>query len=66
MRAAMIIKETTMDRGVSGGIYGMAAVGAVVYYLQHAATVWAALLGVVKAILWPAVLMYRLLEFLKM
>lgn len=49
-----------------GGIYGMAFIGAVVYYVQHAATLWAAVFGFFKALFWPAVLMYKLLEFLKM
>ena len=49
-----------------GGIYGMAFIGAVVYYFQHATTFWAGLLGFFKALFWPAVLMYKVLEFLKM
>jgi len=54
------------DNGISGGIYGMAFIGAAVYYIQHAATFWAGALGLLKALFWPAVLMYKLLEFLKM
>jgi hypothetical protein len=26
--------------GVSGGVYGLAFIGALVYYIQHAATLW--------------------------
>jgi hypothetical protein len=52
--------------GVLGGIYGMAFIGGVVYYIQHATTFWAAVLGIFKALFWPAVLMYKLLELLKM
>jgi hypothetical protein len=55
-----------MDNGVSGGVYGMAFIGALVYFIQHAATFWAGVLGVVKAIFWPAVLIYKVLELLKM
>lgn len=54
------------DSGFLGGIYGMAFIGAAVYYIQHATTFWAGVLGFFKALLWPATLMYRLLEFLKM
>ena len=54
-----------MNNGVPGPIYGMAFIGAAVYYLQHAATVWAGVLGFFKAVFWPAVLMYKLLELLK-
>jgi hypothetical protein len=62
----MVMKGKAMDSGVSGSVYGMAVIGAAVYYVQHAATFWAGVVGIVKAIFWPAVLIYRLLEFLKM
>jgi hypothetical protein len=52
--------------GVSGGLYGVAFIGALVYYLQHAATFWVGVLGFFKALFWPAVLMYKVLELLKM
>jgi hypothetical protein len=54
------------DNGMSGGIYGMAFIGALVFYIQQAATFWAGVLGFFKALFWPAVLMYKLLEYLKM
>lgn len=49
-----------------GGIYGLATIGAAVYYIKQATTFWAGLLGIVKAILWPAVLIYKVFELLKM
>jgi hypothetical protein len=52
--------------GLSGGLYGLAFIGALIYYLQHATTVWAGIVGVFKALFWPAVLMYKVLELLKM
>ncbi|MCL5071355.1 MAG: hypothetical protein M1308_10740 [Actinobacteria bacterium] len=54
--------------GVSsgGGVYGLAFIGAAVYYVQHAQTFVEGLLGVLKALVWPALLVYKLLEFLKM
>ena len=52
--------------GAFGGIYGLAFIGAAVYYIQHSATFWEGALGILKALLWPAMLMYKLLEFLKM
>jgi hypothetical protein len=50
----------------SGGIYGLAFIGAAIYYLQQAETFWLGVLGVLKAIIWPAMLIYKLFEFLKM
>ena len=52
--------------GASGGIYGLAFLGALFYYIQHAASFGAGVLGVLKAMVWPAVLIYKILEFLKM
>lgn len=54
------------DNGLFGGIYGMAFIGAAVYYVQHATTFWTGVLGVFKALFWPAMLMYKVLEYLKM
>jgi hypothetical protein len=58
--------DNMKDNGISGGIYGMAFIGAAVYFIQHAATFWEGVLGIFKAILWPAMLIYKLLEYLKM
>lgn len=54
------------NQGAAGGVYGLAFLGAVVYYIQHADTFWLGVLGVLKAIVWPAMLVYKLLEFFKM
>jgi hypothetical protein len=48
----------------SGGVYGLAFLGALIYYLGHAETFWMGVLGVLKAIVWPAILIYKLLELL--
>ena len=57
-------RRRKMDNG--GAIYGIGTLGAAVYFIQHAPTFWAGVLGVVKAIFWPAVLVYKALEVLKM
>lgn len=51
---------------IGGGVYGLAFIGALVYFLQHAASFWNGVLGILKAIVWPALLIYHLLGFLKM
>jgi hypothetical protein len=52
------------DSGLSAGIYGLGFIGAAVYFIGHAATFWLGALGFLKAIFWPAVLIYKLLEVL--
>ena len=51
--------------GVSSGVYGLAFLGAVIYFIQHANTFWEGVVGFLKALVWPAVLIYKVLEFLK-
>jgi hypothetical protein len=52
--------------GVTSGVYGLAFLGAAIYYIQHAASFWEGILGVLKAIIWPLMLVYKLLEFFNM
>jgi hypothetical protein len=52
--------------GIFGGVYGMAFIGAAIYFIYHAASFWGGVFGFLKALFWPAVLMYKLLEYLKM
>jgi hypothetical protein len=47
-------------------IYGLALLGAVVYFIQHATSFWEGVLGVIEAIFWPGVILYKVLEMLKM
>ena len=48
------------------GIYGLALIGAAVYFVQHSTTFWEGVLGILKSLVWPAIVMYKLLELLKM
>jgi len=47
-----------------GGIYGLAFIGALVYYLQHSATFVDGVWGFLKALVWPAIMAFKFLEFL--
>ncbi|MFA6198375.1 MAG: hypothetical protein WC734_04475 [Patescibacteria group bacterium] len=50
--------------GPAGAVYGLGLVGAAVYYIGHAAGFWLGVLGFLKALVWPAMLVYRALEVL--
>lgn len=50
----------------SGAIYGIGMLGALVYYLQHAMSFWDGIVGIFKAVFWPGVVLYKVLELLKM
>lgn len=49
-----------------GAIYGLGVIGAAIYYLQHAESILAGIIGLIKAVFWPAVILYKVLELLKM
>ena len=59
-------RKVIYNNAASAPLYGLGLIGALVYYIQHAATFWAGVLGIFKAVFWPAMLIYKLLEFLKM
>lgn len=47
-------------------VYGLGLIGAWIYYLSHAGTFWMGVLGILKGIFWPAMLVYELLKYLNM
>ncbi|MFF0345582.1 hypothetical protein [Kribbella sp. NPDC004875] len=55
-------------RGAPGGagnaVYGLGLIGALVYYIQRADGFWSVILGILKAVVWPAFVTYDLLKFL--
>lgn len=52
-------------KGAGGGaVYGLGFIGAAIYYIQTAAGFWMGVLGLLKAIVWPAFLVYDILAFL--
>jgi len=46
-------------------IWFLGFIGAVIFYIQQATSFWMGALGFLKAIVWPAFLVYKLLAFLK-
>ncbi len=56
-------KKAVYRGGASETVYGLGFLGALVYYIGHATTLWIGILGLFKAIFWPAVLVYEALSF---
>lgn len=52
--------------GASEAVYGLGLIGACVYYFGHAATFWIGVVGFLKAIVWPAILVFEALKYLHM
>lgn len=45
-----------------GAVYGLGLIGAAIYFISHAATFWLGVLGFLKAIVWPAIIVYEVLK----
>ena len=58
-----ITNNITKGHSSHGAIYGMGFVGAVIYFISNATSFWMGVLGVVKAIVWPALLVYQALTY---
>jgi len=58
------IKKEWKKCPAGGGIYCLGFIGAAIYYISTANSFWTGVLGLLKAIVWPAFLVYELLKFL--
>ena len=47
-------------------VYGLGLIGAAVYFISHATGFWMGVLGFLKAIVWPAFLVYEAMKNLGM
>ena len=52
--------------GCGSAVYGLGFIGAAVYYVTTAPSIWAALIGLLKALVWPAFLVYSAMQQLGM
>jgi hypothetical protein len=55
-----------MDGCSTGAGYCLGVVGAAFYYVSTATGFWNGVLGVLKALVWPAFITYEVLKFLGM
>lgn len=60
------MKQKVQDSGTSGAVYGLGFIGALIYFITHATGFWVGVLGVLKALFWPAFLVYGLFKFIGM
>jgi len=50
----------------AGAVYGLGFIGAAVYFISTATSFWVGVLGFLKAIVWPAFLVYQAFKHLAM
>lgn len=51
------------DHGGSA-VYGLGLIGALIYFISNAGGFWMGALGILKALVWPAFMVYHLFELL--
>ncbi|MBR9676550.1 hypothetical protein GOV04_00220 [Candidatus Woesearchaeota archaeon] len=56
-------KNTNMCSG-GGGMYFLGIIGAAIYYISNATSFWSGALGLLKALVWPAFLVFEALKFI--
>lgn len=60
-------KNNNHQATASGGaVYGLGILGAAFYFISQATSFWIGVLGFLKAIVWPAILVYEALKSLNL
>lgn len=50
----------------AGAVYGLGLIGAAVFFISQASNFWMGVLGFLKALVWPAFLVYQAFKHLAM
>jgi hypothetical protein len=56
----------TGSSGCGGAGYCLGVLGAAIYYISTATSFWSGVLGVLKALVWPAFLIFEIMKYLGM
>lgn len=60
------MKDNMQKNAPSGAVYGLGFIGAAIYFISHAAGFWMGVLGFLKAMVWPAFLVYEAFKHFSM
>ena len=66
MKSVCDTKCSTCQNGMCGGFYCLTALGVAIYYIGQTDGFWLGVLGVLKAIVWPVYLVYKVYTLLGM
>lgn len=55
------MKDKIQKRAENNTVYGMGFIGALIYFIATATSFWTGVVGIFKAIFWPAFLVYEAL-----
>lgn len=63
MNKSTKVIQNNVSSGGGNMVYFFGLIGALIYYLQQANTFWEGFIGILKALVWPAFVIYELLKF---
>ncbi len=58
-------KAMMVHKGPAGGFYFLTYIGAAVYFVQNSEGFWGAILALLKSAVWPAFLVHRVFQLLR-
>jgi len=58
------MKKNVQCGAQSGAVYGMGFIGAAVFFISKATGFWMGVWGFIKAMIWPAFLVYEAFKYL--
>ena len=58
------MKKAIQNNPQSGAVYGMGFIGAAIYFISTASGFWIGVWGFIKAMFWPAFLVYEAFKYL--
>lgn len=58
------MKNEIHQHGTNNAVYGLGLIGAAIYFISNATGFWMGVVGLLKALLWPAFLVYEALKSL--
>ena len=61
---ASSMKETVIKHTSSNAVYGLGLLGAVIYFISKSTSIWSGIIGCIKALFWPAIIVYEALSYL--
>jgi hypothetical protein len=59
------MRKEIQQHGSNSAVYGLGLIGALIYYVSNAASFWMGVVGILKAFVWPAFLVYEALKVLQ-
>ena len=59
-------EKSRCNSHAGNAVYGLGLIGAAIYFISQATSLWMGLIGFLKAIFWPAFLVYEAFSYFGM